>query len=76
MTTFDGDILQCNKSHCSETQTWDVSGQILPEEMSDKSEKVQVHKEATRIDRLSLGSDGCAQAGAFFILDLLGLCIV
>lgn len=39
MATFDGNILQHNKSHCRETQTWDVSGQILPEEMGDKSEK-------------------------------------
>lgn len=31
-----------------------------------------MQKAAIRIDRVSLGSDGCAQAGAFFILDIIG----
>lgn len=34
--------------------------------------KVQVDKAATRIDRVSLGSDGCAPAGAFFIPNIIG----
>lgn len=63
MAIFDGDILQHNKFHHSETQTWDVSGQILPEETGDKSERGSSAQRTYEDRQGPMGSDGCVYVG-------------